>query len=88
MSDKIRKIGRTGFLIVLLEIIIESIVGAVWTVIEAVTQCIRLRLCKRRSTPKGERRTSGTATWSGDNPVCFGVVHPELVHQQFGSSEE
>ena len=43
MNEKMRKLGRTGFLIVLLEIIVECIVGAVWAVIKAVTKCIRLR---------------------------------------------
>ena len=33
---------HTGFLIVLREIIVEGIVGTVWTVIKAVAQSIRL----------------------------------------------
>jgi len=52
VDDVAANVKHGGFLIVLLEIIIESIVGAVWTVVKAVSQGIRLRLCEQRSKPK------------------------------------
>jgi len=70
MNEKTRKIGRTGFLVVLLEIIVECIVGAIWAVIKAVSQRIRLRLCKRRPTPReqdvllGQRLDPRTAPYA------------------------
>ena len=61
-----KKVGRTSFLIVLLKIIIESIVRAVWAVVKAVTQSIRLEQVKMgrgakggESTPLGQRQDRG-----------------------------
>jgi len=79
--------GRTGFLIVLLEKIVEDIVRATRAVVKAVSQSIWLRLCERDPEPEGVRHTSGTAMRSDASPVTFGFMQWELVHQQFGSLE-
>ena len=57
--------AHTGFLIVLLEIIIESIMGAIWTVIKAIAQSIRLggrqqeRWRRGQSVPLARRQGRG-----------------------------
>lgn len=78
---------RTGFLVVLLQIVIEHIVGTTGTIVEPITESVRLDKIKYRTVGRYKNYTSGTADRSGGKPANFGVVHWWNVHQQSGSDE-
>jgi len=77
-----------GFLILLSQKVVESVVGAVWSVVEAVSESSGLAYMLSVKIQADGRLsiTSGIVEISAGIAGVFGSLHFEYVHQQSGSS--